>query len=145
MKNIIFLLAFTFTVNVGRSQSPTQLNVMINNCLDSCLSIINISSLLIDHYPFYFMFSDSIKNRQLDYVSITNPKFYKYFERGKFVLFFDGIFLEQNRLIIQFSKRFVQFERMNFTISLSKWVTFTYEYSCDEEQWVFIEKEINGI
>ena len=148
MKKIIFFLTFIFTTNIGKTQSSNLfiLNDMIIDCLYSCLSETNISTLLIDYYPFSFDFSDSIKSRQLNYVSIKNQKYYKYLKKGQNVLFFDGLSLDSNKLIIQFSGRLVQYaKKIHIRISISDWFRFIYEYSCDKKQWILIEKDFGGI
>jgi hypothetical protein len=155
MKKIIFLLTFTLTVSIGKTQSSKLflLNDMINKCLDECLNYCltqphyPIPSLLIDYYSFGFEFSDSVKSRQLDYVSIRNPKFYKYLRKEQYVLFFDGLFLNCNKLTFQFSGRFVQYEKKkrNLNIAISDWFRFVYEYSCDKKEWILVEKDFGGI
>jgi hypothetical protein len=148
MKKIIFFLTFIITTNIGKTQSSNLfiLNDIINDCLNNCLSETNISTLLIDYYPFSFEFSDSIKSRQLNYVSIKNQRYYKYLKKGQKVLFFDGLSLDSNKLIIQFSGRFVKYEgKKHIVIAISDWFNFIYEYSCDKKQWIFIKKNVGGI
>ena len=146
-KNILFLIVI-FTINIGKAQSSDLflLHNMINDCLDDCLSNTKISTLLIDHYPFAFKFSDSIQNRQLSYVCLKNEKSRKSLKKGQDVLFFDGVSIEGNKLIIRFSGRFVEVKKKNHVIiSISDWFRFIYEYSCDEKQWILIKKDFGGI
>jgi hypothetical protein len=166
MKKIIFSLTFIFTISFGTAQSSNVLNDMINDCLNDCLNhFLNHSlplmqtrtqiitpALLSDYYPFYFDISDSVKstlknNPQCKIVSFYKPKFRKYFKKERCVLFFDGVYLDSNKLIIKFSERSVQYKakgRMTY-IGISDWYKYIYEYSSEEKRWVLIEKILEGI
>ena len=151
MKNIIFFLAFISIISTGIAQSSNELHNMINNCLNDCLTDTRASSVALEGYPFRFRASDSVKNnlknRQLKVVSITSPKFRKYLKKEQYVLLFDGIFLDSNKLIIQFSERSVQYKTKEkyLNIAISDWYKYIYEYSYEEKRWILIEKVFDGI
>jgi hypothetical protein len=162
MKKIVFLLIFASTISTGIAQSSDKLGNMINDCLNDCLSDYsnaylnnllrtNVSLFVLDYYPHFFQFSDSVinnlKNKQFKPIYINNPNNYKYLKEEYPALFFDGLSLDSNRLIIHFSKRFVRYDKKKkiMNIAISDWFKHIYEYSCEEKRWIFIEKVSGGI
>jgi len=158
MKRIVFLLMFASTISTGIAQSSNELNNMINDCLSDYsnahlnnLLRTNVSLFILDYYPQFFQFSDSVinnlKSKHFEPIWINNPNNYKYLEEEYPALFFDGLYLDSNKLTIKFSNRFVQYDKKikMMSIGISMWYRYIYEYSCEEKRWIFIKKVSDGI
>jgi hypothetical protein len=153
MRKIIFLLLLISTMFNGKSQLYIQTENMINDCFNDCLNYCLsrgiISAVAIDHYPFGFRFPDStitkISDNQLNYICIANPKLSKSLRKGQYTLLFGGIFLEDNKVIIWFSRRHVQRTSKYLYFAISDWYKYIYEYSNDEKHWILVDKEFGGI
>jgi hypothetical protein len=141
-------------------QRQYQLNKMIN---ESLLSYLNWKSDLIsrtcqnckeyasyicvDNYPSNFSFSKEIQKRNVKFMSLQNLSGQKELKKGKgYGFVFLGISLDQNRIIITVSGKGVSIPKKNHLhMVVGDWGVFTYDYSCENQQWILIETKYGGI
>jgi len=160
MKRIIVTIGFVFICLFSNAQENKQLNKMINTSLLSYLDwksdLINKTCkdcgeyapyICVDSYPNNFSFSEAIQKRNVKFMSLQNLSGQKELKKGKkyeFVLM--ELSLEKNRITITLSGKDVSIPKKNHLhIVAVDWGIFTYEYSCDKQEWELKKTKFGGI
>lgn len=161
MKKIIILIStFLFVANILIAQK-NQLECNVGKSLTSFIESLKENHkkgiidqeyfdnlyVSIDNYPPQFSFKDSILDIPIKYISITNYSGYeKLLKNGVWVISLSHLGIESNRLIITYTLRKVILKKKaHLLIELSDSATFTYEYSCDNDEWILINTEYSGV
>jgi hypothetical protein len=154
---ILFLAIFLITIDL-EGQEVNQLNKMINECLYSFLDkkkndfalaedyFANLF-LSLDYYPRNFTFSEQIQSLDLKYLSLNTNSYYQVLKKGKkYNFIFLDLSLNNDEISITFSDRIVMLPKKNeINIAVSDFCTFTYKYSCEEKNWIFITAKYGGV
>lgn len=151
IKILIIILSFISIPILG--QENNQINEIINKSLLSIIEdkkmfeskgiltpyYIENLYILTDDLPLNFMFSNSMKNTNLKTSLLGDiPK--KKLKKGIFAISFNYIALNNNRISVYFVNKRIKVKKNNLNISLGDGYIFTYEYSCNEHKWVFVER-----
>lgn len=101
----------------------------------------------IDNYPPHYSFRDSIFDIPVKYISLINYLEYnKLLKKGIWILSINNLELNNNKLMIVYTLRRVQLKKKGqLFIGLSDSASFTYRYSCDNNEWILINEEYSGI
>lgn len=155
MKKTLKLLLAVITLLTSiklKGQENNQLNQMVNDCLYSYIQHYNnkgkfkIKNFSIDDYPLNFEFDKKISELNLKLISLkreSQPQ--KTFKKPLLLVFFDGIELNKDSIKITFSNRVVEYIEKRLNLSISDGGTFTYVFSCEKKEWIFVKDHYWGI
>ena len=160
MKRISFVIVVLFMFFQSKGQETNQLNEMINSSINSYIvwsndfvkqgiSLRDTCQYYVckDGFPADFPFS-SMQN--VTFFSLHNlnglPKsFQKELKKGISACFV-WIKLTGKQLVITVGGRGVKLiKKNNIGISVGDWGIFTYEYSCNKQEWELKETKFGGI
>lgn len=101
----------------------------------------------IDNYPPHYPFRDSVFDIPVKYISLINYSEYdKFLKKGIWVVSMNNLELSDNKLTITYTLRKVLLKKKNqLSIDLSDSASFTYKYSCDNNEWKLINEEYSGV
>ena len=160
MKKIwIFIIIFSVSSQLI-GQDKNQLNEMIVSSINSYIewnndfvkrgiSLMDTSSYYVcmDGLPANFPYN-SIQN--VTFFSLNNleglPNSFKSKLKKGIKTLFVGINLSHNQLVVTVAGRGVsRIKKNNINILIGDWGIFTYEYSCDKQEWELKEIKFEGI
>ena len=159
-KILIFIVLFLVSSQLILGQDKNQLNKMIISSINSYIEWNNdfvrrgISLVDTSHYyvcmdglPSDFPFG-SFQN--VTFFSLNNleglPSSFKSKLKKGIKTVFIGMNLSDNQLVFSVSGRGVQWlKKNNINIVMGDWGIFTYEYSCEKQEWELRETKYGGI
>ena len=164
MKKILSIIALFLVLSSSfslKAQDSNQLNSFVISSLKSYISHDNNlrKDLGWAARDYHYICSDGIPNddgfpydslQNVIYCSLKNvdglpSKFKKQLKKGLFFMFVD-IKLSKNKLVITVSGNIVKLiKKKELNIALSDWGIFTYEYSCNNQEWELIDSRFGGV
>ncbi len=159
MKKFILLICILLINFIIYGQERNSLNDIINHSLN--LYVNKVDTLVekrtivkkffqekyvnMDGYPLNFILDNNLK-KELKQIRLFDDVFLKnILKKGTYVIFFDGIDLKSNRIMLSFSSRYVILKKGGLNISISDGGVYTYEYSNEKQEWYLIEEKYIGI
>ena len=155
---IIFVILF-FSCNL-KGQNLSDLDSLINKSLVYYLenrkelnrkTIVSDSYfknlyLLIDNFPRNIQFCEEVQKMQIPYISLINPPI-KHMKKGNnYYVIFLNMTLQNNKLDIMFTDSVVTLvNKKSINQAISDWGIYTFEYSCQSQQWILVETKYSGI
>ena len=156
MKKVIAAFYFIFLCCLSSAQESNRLNEMLNECLLSYLDwqsdLINktVESkvyICLDNLPNGFAFSEGVLEKDVKFMSLHNLSGQRELKKNKKYRFvFVGIALIKNHIYITVSGKNVSVPKRNHVhIEAVDCGVFTYDYSCDNQEWVLVETKFGGV
>ena len=157
----LFILSFFFFVFLDTHGQENQLNTMVNESLLFYLENINdyvergiINKgytknlyIVLDVYPLNFSFGEKITEKNLNYISLTNTLPYKKaLKKGVNVILLSSIKMTNNQLVISFTSQYAKLKKKkHLHLTISDWGDYIYDYSCEKQEWILVEKKYGGV
>lgn len=154
---VMSLLCICFFSN---AQEKNKLNEMLNESLllyldwqsDLRSKAVKVGKnnylyICVDNYPNNFSFSEEILKKDVKFMSLQNLSGQKELKKNREYRFiFTAISLEKNQISITvFGKNVFLPKKNHLHVVAADRGVFTYEYSCDKQEWKLKEKNFGGV